>query len=363
MTLRTLDSRDGLTRQVVTSTSDFELAALASLMREAWAADYVDSLRLDFNEDHLHHMMTGSAWFAVLVTADDGHPVGFEIAMQRTLYCREQQLQVFLASAFAVSSRQRRRGIGRWVLEGINQVAFEERGADLLFSSFHHGAAGSPTVQATFDRIEGFAVNRFHTFPSWGRRIDKEPLPPMEAPVSVARLQHSAGDSNWEARAQAGSGSVSVPDLDLFTQTVRARYDVAYAPQASFRDYFLDANSCEAGALWYDFGEGATCFVCYSLTPLIVNERVLRPTGMIHAVHAENCQPAHFEQLLVHLAHRFLEQGCFAMTLYDVGIFPHDVLKKLGLQSDDRFYYAVRGPREVIDRFSEVSPPFFLDFS
>ena len=364
MTTKTLGTRDGLTRQLVTSTADFDLSALAELMKEAWALDYADRLRIDFNKTHLHHMMAGSSWFGVLVCADDGRPVGFEVAMERTLFCQGERLHTFLVTAFTVSAEYRRRGIGRWVLEGINKVAFEERGADLLFSSFHHGAAGSPTVQSTFDQIEGFGVNRFSSFPSWGRRIDKEPLPAIELPADVTRLQLSNDSSDWEVSSEGDSArGVALPSMDSFTETVRTGYDVSFVPDASFGDYYLRADSPEAGALWYDFGQGATCLVTYALTPLIVNERGLRPTGLIQAVHAENCQPAHLEQLLVHLSHRFLAQGCFAITLYDIGVFPHEVLEKLGLQSDDRFDYAVRGPREVIDRFADVKPPFFLDFS
>lgn len=364
MTLRTLDSRDGLTRHVVSSTSDFDLSALAVLMEEAWAADYADKLRIDFNKTHLHHMMEGADWFALLVCDDDARPLGFEIALERTLFRHGKPSKTFLVTAFTVSSAHRRRGIGRWLLEGINQVAFEERDAAFLISSFHHGAAGSPTVQSTYDQIKGFGVNRFHTFPSWGRRIDKQPLPPIEGNVAVARLQQLDTDPEWLAIPDnESSRDVSLPSVQSFTDTVRASYDVAYSPTQSFREYYLRADSPEAGALWYDFGDGAVCFVTYALTPLIVNQRVLRPTGIIQAVHAQNCEPIHLEQLLVRLAHRFLAQGCFAMTLYDLGIFPHEVLENVGLQSDDQFDYAIRGSREVVEQFSDVKVPFFLDFT
>jgi len=364
MTLRTMDSRNGLTRHVVTSTSDFDLDALAGLMEESWASDYADKIRIDFNKTHLHHMMEGGEWFALLICDDAGHPVGFEIAMERTLLCHGRPSKTFVVTAFTVSSKQRRRGIGRWLLEGINQVAFEERDAKFLISSFHHGAAGSPTVQATFDQIEGFGVNRFHTFPSWGRRIDKQPLPPIEGDAAVARLQQRDHTPDWVAISDNESGNKAPPpSVPAFTEALSHRYDVAYSPTQSFREYYLRADSPEAGALWYDFGDGATCFVSYALTPLIVNQRPLRPTGLIQAVHAENCRPIHLEQLLVRLAHRFLAQGCFAMTLYDLGIFPHDVLRKVGLQSDDQFDYAIRGPVEAIEQFSRVEVPFFLDFT
>ena len=364
MTQESLASRDDLTRRVVTSTSDFDVEALAGLMREAWAVDYTDRLRINFNKAHLQHMMTGRSWFGILVCTRDARPVGFEIAMQRTLFCQGQTLRAFLVTAFTVSAQHRRRGIGRWLLEGVNQEAFERRKADLLFSSFHHGAAGSPTVQSTFDQIQGFGVNRFHTFPSWGRRIDKQPLPSLDAPISVVRLEQVEGSPDWQPRMEASTDApVAVPSRAEFTDIVRKKYAVAFAPDASFSDYFLHAGSNEAGTLWYDFGQAATCFVSYALVPLIVNERCLRPVGVVQAVHAQNCEKPHLEQILVHLAHRFLADGCFAISLYDVGVFPHEVLEKLGLQADDKFDYAVRGPRAVIDQFNGLELPLFLDFN
>ena len=134
-------------------------------MSQAWSADYIDHLRPDFNEDYLKHALTGKSWVAVLVATEAGEPVGFELALERTLYIREQQLKAYYATLFTVSSQHRRRGIGRWVLEGINQLAFEQNQANLTFSMFHRGAAGSPTVQATYDDIAHWGVNRFHQTP------------------------------------------------------------------------------------------------------------------------------------------------------------------------------------------------------
>ena len=80
--------------------------------------------------------MSSRTWVGILVCTEAGQPVGFELALERTLFCRQTPLRAYYASVFTVSAQHRRRGIGRWLLEGINQVVFEERNADLVFSTF-----------------------------------------------------------------------------------------------------------------------------------------------------------------------------------------------------------------------------------
>jgi hypothetical protein len=68
--------------------------------------------------------------------------------------------------------------------------------------------------------------------------------------------------------------------------------------------------------------------------------------------------------VLLHLGQRFLAQGCFAMSLYDLGVVPHELLYRLGFKpSEDRYAYAVRGPRHALAPFTTVQPPFFIDFT
>ncbi|MCZ6874534.1 MAG: GNAT family N-acetyltransferase, partial [bacterium] len=188
MMLHRLDSREGLTRYAITSIADLDLPALLALMAEAWQADYTDHVRPDFNQAFLRRMMADSTWVGILVCTEAGQPVGFELALQRTLYCRQVPLRTYYATVFTVSAQHRRRGIGQWLLAGINQLVFEEQQADLIFSTFHHGHAGSPTVQSTFDRIPDWGVNRFYSTPIWSRRLDREPLPPLIEPISVTQV-------------------------------------------------------------------------------------------------------------------------------------------------------------------------------
>jgi len=163
---RLLDTRDGLTRYAITSIEDLDLPAIVALIAEAWQTDYSDRVRPHFNEAFLRRLMAEpSTWVGVLICTDDGDPVGIEVALERILYCRQARLRAYYATVFTVSGRYRRRGIGRWLLEGINHLAFDEQQADLIFSTFHHSHAGSPTVQSTFDRIPNWGVNRFYSTP------------------------------------------------------------------------------------------------------------------------------------------------------------------------------------------------------
>ena len=357
-----LGAREGLVRYKVESIDDLNPADLASMMSNAWKHDYVDSLRPDFTEPYLRHALTESGWVAVLVTNEAGQPVGFEQALERTLYVRHTPLKAYYATLFSVSPAYRRQGIGRWILDGINQLAFEEHHADVIFSMFHRGAAGSPTVQATYDNIPGWGVNRFHNTPIWGRRIDKAPLPARPEPNAVARIVWPCDQDEW--RAEPIMGQITLPRSEAFRQTIRERYDVCFDLEANFRSHYLGPTGTEAGLLWYEFSNGATCCVGYTLMPLAVNDRQLRPAGMVQTVHAENCQVIHLEQMLVHLGNYFRNLGCFAMSVYDLGVIAHRALSAIGLETDeDRYDYTVRGPRNIIDQFSNLAPPYFVDFT
>ena len=363
--LQPLDTRNGLTRYAITSIADLDLPALLALIAEAWQADYTEHVHPDFNEAFLRRMMAEATWVGILVCTETGQPVGFELALERTLYCCQTPLRAYYATVFTVSAQHRRRGIGQWLLEGINQLVFETQQADLIFSTFHHGHAGSPTVQATFDRIPDWGVNRFYTTPIWSRRLDREPLLPLPEPISVTPVVWPADQAEWTAPADsASSAEMTLPTLKALTQTIRRQYDVAFGLDASFRTLYLLPDAPDAGTLWLELGQEAFCCASFHIIPLVVNDRRLRPAGVIQSLHTENCTPAHLERVLLHLGHLFLEHGCFAMSLYDLGVIPHELLHRLGFTpSEDRYAYAVRGPRRAIEPFTTVKPPFFIDFT
>ena len=363
--LRPLGTHDGFLRFVCTAVTDLDFPALLALLQEAWQADYLDQVRPDFNEAFLRRLMAEQEWVGILVCTPAGQPVGFELALPRTLYCRQQPLRAYYATVFTVSSHYRRRGIGQWLLEGINQVVFAERQADLIFSTFHQGHAGSLTVQATFDRLADWGVYRFHSTPIWSRRLDQQPFPPLTVPLravpivlpatSTALLPHPA------ATASAG---IALPSVAAFTEVLRTHYDVAFGLDGSFRTQYLQPDATDAGTFWYDMDQGASCCASFYITPLMVNERRLHPIGQLHSIHTQHCTPLHLERMLHHLGLYFSERGCFAITLYDQGAIPPDLLHRLGFRpSEDRYLFAVRGPRHAIDAFTTVHPPFFMDFT
>ncbi len=364
MMRRQLDTQDGFTRFAIDAIDDLDLPAVLDLMDEAWQADYTGQARPHFNEPFVRRLMADATWVGILVCADDGQPVGLELALERTLYCRQELLRAYYATVFTVSSQHRRRGLGRWVLDGINHLVFEERQADLIFSTFHQGHAGSPTVQYTFDHIPGWGVCRFHTTPLWSRRLDRDPMPPPAQSVSATPVVLHEGGTQLLAHEHTGDASITLPSVADFTTAVRTQYDVAFGLDASFRTQYFNADSADAGTLWYEFASGASACVSYYLTPLIVNDRSLRPVGQLHSIHADSCEPSDFEAMLQHLGHFLSERNSFAMSLYDEGVIPHTCLQRLGFRSsEDRYAFAVRGPQRAIDPFLTVNPPFFLDFT
>ena len=172
-------------------------------------------------------------------------------------------------------------------------------------------------------------------------------------------------ETEWTARANdSAAAAILLPSVAEFTQTLRNQYDVAFGLEGSFRTQYLRPGASDCGTMWYDFGQGATCCVSYFMTPLIVNDRQLRRAGLIQSLHPAQCTGDHLERVLLHLAEVFLQHDCFAMSLYDVGVIPTELLHRLGFHaSEDRYAYAVRGPSTVIEPFATVNPPFFIDFT
>ena len=146
LTLQPLGSRDGLFRYSVESIEDLDATALASVMSQGWAADYTDHLRPDFDESYLHHALAGSSWVAVLVATEAGDPIGFELALERTLNIRHTGLKAYYATLFTVFIQVPPTwywplGAGRYQPTGLRT---EPGGSDLLDVSswrrrFTHG--------------------------------------------------------------------------------------------------------------------------------------------------------------------------------------------------------------------------------
>ena len=369
--LRSLNRRDdGYELFEVSSVDDLELDSLLPMIDEAWMHDYADEPRLDFNEAVLRKFLYGQTWAAVLARASDGAPVGFELAMERILRVGEQTLKAYYVSILTVSAQHRRKGLGRFVLEGINQLVFEERAGDLILSTFHEGHAGSPAVQSTFDLIPDWGVARFHTGTIWSRRLDRDPLPPLAPPPQCVRLEMVGVSPEQGLRAmpeEASSSSreeLAIPDAAAIDAATSAACSVSFAFRASLSSQYLRGSNEASGTLLFDFGSGKLCFACFNILPMMINERPLRPVGQLQLLLAHDHEEDQIEAVVHQLALYLTERGCFAMSLVDTGSVPRAALERLGFRAtDDRITFAARGPNTTIQAFEGMQPPFFVDFA
>ena len=298
----------------------------------------------------LEKLMLGSHWAGVLVQAPNGDPVGFELALERTLQVRDKNLRAFYVTALTVSAEHRGRGLGRLVLEGINQLVFDKCGADLILSTFHEGHSGSPAVQSTFDRIEGFCVHRFHQSPVYSRRLDKDPLPQLEQPPRAKPLNDPTQAETIEVH-------------------LREHFEVSFALEASLASQYLQARNISSGFWRYDLpadkGDSeAPLLIGWNLLPMAYNERDLPPIGQLQFLFAPDRSAATIERALHDAATRLHKKGCFAVSVLDMGTAPISVLERLGFAATETLVtFAARGPIETIDTLEGVSPPFFYDFT
>jgi hypothetical protein len=309
--------------------------------------------------------MGGTCWVAVLVCDAQGAPVGFELALERQLRLGELELLAYYASIFSVSVEHRRRGLGRWILEGINRLVFEERGADLIVSTFHGGHAGSPAVQSTFDRIEGWGGARFHQGVIWSRRLDRDPLPPMPAPRRLGLLEMAGETASQGLESRAIEGApLDEPDVATLDAAIRGDYATSFALEASLGRRYLHRDNSASGLLMHDTGSGGLRLSGFNILPMSINDRRLRPVGQLQLVVAPGATDDELEAMVHEQALYLAERGCFALSLVDTGQVPTAVLDKLGfVPTDDRITFAARGPVEVIEAFEGLEPPFFLDFT
>ena len=349
--LRSLGKReDGYQIFEITSVDDLDLASFVPMVDRAWKLDYIDEARLDFNEAVLRKLMQGRWWVAVLACSGNGAPVGFELALERTLRVRERTLHAYYASVFTVCADHRRKGLGRWILEAINRLVFEEHEADVIVSTFHEGHAGSPAVQSTFDRISEWGVARFHTTPIWSRRLDKEPLAELDSPPRFVQLD--------------GLGEGSVPNARAIDDLVEAEFETSFSLDASLGAQYLNPANEASGTILYGPDSDRLSLACFNVLPMAINERRLRPIGQLQLLLAPRGTDAEIEDIVHHMGLFLAQRGCFAMTLVDMGMVPRSVLENLGFSpTEDLITFAARGPRGTIAAFEGLRPPFYLDFT
>ncbi|MEM7254137.1 MAG: hypothetical protein AAF493_22190 [Pseudomonadota bacterium] len=347
-----MGERDGYHRFSFDALNDVSLDALATLTDAAWRADYRGVSRVNFDQTYLARLMSGKDWIAVAVVAPNDDLVGFELGVGRTLKTPMGQYDATYVTAFSVAPDHRRRGLGGWVLEGINERVFQSAGNDLIFSTFHSGHAGSPTVQSTYDAAN-LAVNRFHSTPLWVRRLNREPLPPMPD-VEFHRLIDRAPDA-------AGDRNMPVRRLGDAIPTFLDPYSAHFRFDRGFRESYLSASDERSGTIWLGSPETGLG-VIYSLLPCATDDSPTYLIGLVHAVLSPPGTEVTIKSALAFMMQFFAERECIAILTVDLGAYSSTVLSDLGFaHEEDTISFAVRGSEPLV-RAINVEPPFFLDF-
>jgi GNAT superfamily N-acetyltransferase len=359
--LQVLDTRHDLTCYVATSVHDLPWAELLVLLDDAWGADYRNQSRMALDEPFLRRLMADhSVWVACLLYTQAHQLLGFELALERTLYWHGDALPVYYPRLFTIHQHYRRRGYGRWLLHCINRLLFEERGAALAFVAFHAGHAGLPTVQQTHAVLPDWGLQCFSTAPVWGCRLDR--LPPPETAVLATRLAVQPDGLLWpESSGVETAVSSPLSSLEAFRTALR-KYDVAFDPGENFGAQYLRGDTPDAGTYGYHFRDEAVCSLSYDMVTLLENERCLGRLGRIQTVYARHCHPSQLAQALQHICQVFARHGCVFAGLFDLGDLPHHVLRALSFRPlGTESIVTVRGPRAVIEALAPVQPPFFVD--
>lgn len=363
---RVIDRHDSFTCSAVTSVHDLDLPRLSALLDEAWQADYADQFRIVFDESFIRQQMHEDACVAVMICAQDGSLIGFELALERTLYWRRQPLRAYYAILLSISPHYRRQGLGQWMLRCLHQFLFDEQQADVIVSAFQAGYAGLPTVRQSYAGLPGQNIKSFHMADVWGCWLGHDPRPDPETMLSATRLTLSAGSTHLtpivcehqvEPRA--------IPSVPAFIDKLRTQYQAAFGLQGSYQTRYLRCAASGATTYWYEFekGEDAQCCISFDMAMMLDKTCQIGRLGNIQTVYANRCAPRHLRQALRHVCYTLYTQGCVCVVLLDHGVVPHDILRALDFRpTGGKRLFTVRGPARVIEHLEAVHPPYFLDW-
>lgn len=340
--IRDLEAPPGLIGHALTSPAELDLPALVDLIDAAWREDYGQRTRPSYDEQFVRWLTTGPEWVATRLSTDDGELVGFELALERALYCADGELRVFYPMLLAVTPPRRRQGLGQWLIDNLHAQACE-RGADLLVSTFEAGRSGSPTVERSVSRANGWSFRRFHQPGTWLRRLDVDPPVRSQTKVLVTRIA-------------AGEAEVLALDAELRI------YGAAFGLKGSFAAQYLSPRWSDAGVLSCAFEDGNRCCVLYRLVRLVRGSAHARLSGQIQAMHGPGCTASQLRAAIVEACVDFRERGCFAATLLDHGTMTADDLGSIGfVPTESAIAFFARGPSAQVARLESARPPFWLD--
>jgi GNAT superfamily N-acetyltransferase len=373
-----LGSRDGYQRWALDSLEHTDIAALGDLLSSAWARDYAGEAYPEFNADLLNRMMAPDGAVAVLVETSAGRPVGFELAMPRSITRDGQRFKTYYVTAFATAPDLRRQGLGRYVLEGINDVVFKQRDADLIFSCFHEGHAGSHTVQATFASLTGHAVCQFARSSLYSRRIaveedsseDKrqgrvDDAIALEAGPKMTILAGPlAPNPNADANAAPdikGQADIRIPSLAELNSLATNGFAAGFALSESFEQLYLQGSNEHQGSLWFEFPHGGQVWVTYWIVPLAIDQRSIGTCAQLQTIADSGVDSCQLAQAIDEAQRYFSQHGCRAMVLLDAGSVDGKACEHLGFRAGDGLTLAVRGPHGSVRAFEGTGKPLFID--
>ena len=366
------DSLSDYSRGVFTELDSIDLNALLALIEAAWAQAYQDEVRPDIDEAFLRKITASSGWFGVLVYASDDTPVGVEIAFPRRLVLCERYFNVFYVTAFSVAPEHRRRGVGAWVLDGINREAFERREANLLFSTFDRSQAGSDAVQSAFDRTD-YTVLRFHETPLWVLRLNdvsvlQGALADITAPQMLAvRSDHGTSDNSGAGirirAVDADVASHDFPSIAELDATIRNAHQASFSLDASFVTQYLHKRDTRYGeSLWFSFDDGAWCWINYGVNALAFNYELIGASAQLQTLHHEGCTNTQLSACIGAVVRRCKDRGYLAFAAFNQLAIDAQMFPQLGFQQNGQFNFSVRGPSANVNEFVDLNGPHFLDF-
>ena len=280
---------------------------------------------------------------------------GFRDWRATQLMVRSSKAALLVRYGVSVDPDSRRKGIGRWLLETINDAVFVGRGADLIFSTFEGGKAGSLTVQAAFDE-RGLAVHRFHQSPVlilWANAAAA--LDQAGKPNSTRRIYVDESFQLLFANPDSGEDEVLLPTLKRLDALIRAEPSVSFELTDSFLAYLRNPPSDAGGGYWFTFDDGHWCFVICSVTRVAYNENAIETSVLIQSVLHESCTSDQIIRCLLELAERAFCAGRRTLVAYTHSQVPLSVFRRLGFESNGQFDLFIRDIKALVETLDVVA--------
>lgn len=343
-----------------TAVRDLDIPRLVAMIDHAWRTDYPGAVRPIFDSAYMRWLMPDDESIAVIISDADSL-VGFYVALQRTLYCRQRTITAYYGTALTVAPQYRGLGLGRWITQTMNGLVIDQRRGEVIIANYNIAHGGLATVESALRGNLDWCVHPFHTAVTWSRDLASEPLPEPARLLKVEQVT-VARDGRLSASCEGSHGArLSLRSAVDANEELRTTYDVAFGLDSSLRTQFFDAPTGDAGTVVFIFDDGV-CGISFNIAELGLNERTFGRVGRLQAIHAVACSAEDVRSAVLHVCRWFQRKGCREVRIVDEGIVPPPVLEDLGFHSaDDRLTFAVRGPKDAVQLFEAVKPPYYID--